>query len=217
MFDSQRHTGPATGSGDIRIAAAVALAGGLLLVSTMTDLWAGPAVVPVSLAVAMLVFGGFLLLSHWGIGARGRAGRRTGIEAFESHLEPVYMTGLDGALIAANPSAGNAGGLEHRLPDGAASRYRLTREVRANGVAIEETDTGTRAVVTRHGPATLLWRIERSRNPVRSAPDFASASAPWLRLDPEGRVLEANAAASDLCARPPGRLEDVLCDLPLRP
>jgi hypothetical protein len=99
MFDSQRHAGAATGSGDIRIAAALALAGGLLLVSTMTGLWAGPAVVPVSLAVAMLVFGGFLLLSRLGIGARGRAGRRTGIEAFESiHQARLGLTPFRGGI-----------------------------------------------------------------------------------------------------------------------
>ena len=217
MFDSQRHTGTAAASGDIRIAAVLALAGSLLLVSTMTGLWAGQAVVPVALAVAMLVFGTFLGLSHWGTGARGRASRRAGIEAFESHVEPVFMTGLDGALIAANPAASSAGGLEDWLPDAAASRYRLTREVRANGVAIEETDSGVRAVVTLHGPKSLLWRIERDRNPARPAPDFASASVPWLRIDPEGRVLETNAAASELSARLPDKLEDMLCDLPLRP
>jgi two-component system cell cycle sensor histidine kinase/response regulator CckA len=201
--------------GDYRIAATLALGGAALFGSTLAGLWTGSAAVPTAFAVALMVFGGFLLAARSGLVA-GEDERRTGIGHFEGCVEPVFVTGLDGAVLARNPAARGFGLIEAWVADPGAALYRLTREARTNGVAAEASADGRhRIVVTRGGPRTLIWRIER-QGPARPA-DLELASLPWLRLDAEGRVLQANAAARALLPDPPRTLGDVLVDLPLRP
>ena len=200
-----------------RVAAAVGLAGAALFASTLTDLWGGPAVAPTAVAVAMLVFGGFLALAGSGLPARLRRGGAAGIDDFESCLDPVYLTDLAGRVRARNPSAGRAG-LETLWTEAAAAAvYRLTREARANGVAAEDAGAGDRVVVTRHGRRSLLWRVEKGRGGGARGPDWDAASAAWLRLDAEDRVAAANPAARALAPAELDTLDDLLLDPPLRP
>jgi two-component system cell cycle sensor histidine kinase/response regulator CckA len=196
--------------GDLRAGAALALAGALLLASTLASLWSGAAVVPAALAVALLVFGGFLMLLRTGLFAGGSADR-TGIGYFESHTEPVLVSDLDGRVLARNPAARRT----DALAGAEAAGYRLTREARLNGVATEATADGGRVIVTRAGRRRLLWRIERPASGP-PAPDPEGCAAPWLRVDDAGRVLAANTAARAL-APDAADLDQVLTDLPLRP
>lgn len=208
-----RHiSGPARTAvqGSARGAALLSLTGALLLGVTLSGIWTGSPVVPTALAVALLVFGGFLLILRLGP-LLTRGPRPTGIEPFESYYEPVYLTTLDGTLIAANPA-----GRATPLPSDGAATYRLTREARANGVAREDID-GNRIIVTRQSARTLLWRVERLGPPPTPSADFGAAGLPWLRLDAEGRVLDSNAATVALTGTAPTRLAEVLGDLPLRP
>ena len=85
-----------------------------------------------------------------------------------------------------------------------------------NGVAIEETEHGGRLVVTRIGPRSLLWRLERAGPAAPAIPSFGNAGFPWLRIDAEGRVLEQNAAAAAM-AEGRADLDEILADGPLRP
>jgi two-component system cell cycle sensor histidine kinase/response regulator CckA len=195
--------------GDLRAGAALAVAGALLLASTLASLWSGAAVVPAALAVALLLFGSFLMLLRAGLFVGGSADR-TGIGYFESHTEPVLVSDLDGRVLARNPAARRA----DALAGAEAAGYRLTREARLNGVATEATADGGRVVVTRAGRRRLLWRIERAAG--SPAPDPEDCAAPWLRVDDAGRVLAANPAARAL-APDAADLEQVLTDLPLRP
>jgi two-component system cell cycle sensor histidine kinase/response regulator CckA len=187
--------------------------GGLLLAATLTSAWSGTLVIPAALAVALLVCGGFLSLARL---LPGRAERRTGIGFFAGHLDPVFVTDLSGRQLAANAAARGGDALAAVAHPAEALRYRLTREALVSGIAAEETPDGRhRVVVTRTGPRTLLWRVERPAPPVPS-PGLAESSVPWLRLDGEGRVVEANAAAAALVDGTPS-LEALLADLPLRP
>ncbi len=71
---SDTRVGPA---GDYRAGATLAGTGALLLGSTLTGLWTGSVAVPAALAVALLVFGGYLVTLRAGIARlRGRSGRR---------------------------------------------------------------------------------------------------------------------------------------------
>ncbi len=200
--------------GDIRTGALLAAAGALLLASTLTRLWAAPPVVPGALAIALLVFGAYLLSIRAGLFAG--ADRVTGIDRFESHPEPVFISDLAGRLRGANPAARDSGAL-----DAHGARYRLTREARLNGVAIEETpDRRHRLVVTRMGARQLLWRLERLPAAREPATGFHHAGVPWFRLDADGRILEANPAGAALAAGrpdPEGFLDALLGDPPLRP
>ena len=87
-------------------------------------------------------------------------------------------------------------------PDGGGARYRLTREARLNGVAERGRPTAATASWS-PAPArsALLWR-DRARRPPRPRPrpSFATAGVPWLRLDAEGRVLEAQRRRRRRCA-----------------
>ena len=100
--------------------------------------------------------------------------------------------------------------------DSGAEIYRLTREARMNGVATASIDDDHRIVATRHGPKTLLWRVER-QSTTQAAQDLAGCAVAWLRLAADGSVIEANAAAKALTPETPARLADVIGDLPLRP
>ena len=66
------------------------------------------------------------------------------------------------------------------------------------------------------GAKTLLWRVEPSAQASPPSPGFRHASIPWLRVDTEGRVIDANPAGAVLAA---GRsdLDAILGDPPLRP
>ena len=200
------------GPGLARGATVLGLSGAVLLGSTLTSFWTGSVVAPTALAVALLVFGGFLLTVRIGT---PRAARPSGIEPFEGHTEPVYLTDLGGGPIAANPAARGARFPGAWLPDGAAL-YRMTREARANGVAIAETD-GHRLIATRQGPRSLLWRVERVAPPPAAASEFDALGVPWLRVDGEGKVVAANPAAVALTGSMPARLAEVLSDPPPRP
>ena len=96
--------------GDIRTGALLAAAGALLLASTLTRLWAAPPVVPGALAIALLVFGAYLLSIRAGLFAG--ADRVAGIDRFESHPEPVFISDLAGRLRGANPAARDSGALD---------------------------------------------------------------------------------------------------------
>jgi two-component system cell cycle sensor histidine kinase/response regulator CckA len=206
--------GAASLGGDFRTGAGLAAAGGLLLASTVTELWSGPAVVPGALAISLIVFGGYLVSLRAGLLAAVAGEGATAIRGFEGHGEPVVISDLEGRVLGANPAAFRAR-VEAGLATGGA-RYRLTREARLNGVAIEEGEQGGRVVVTRLGPRSLLWRLERGNPAPVPLPGLADAGFPWLRIDAEGRVLERNAAAAALAD---GRadLEAILADAPLRP
>ena len=97
------------GVGDARSGALLLLAGAGLLTSTLTGIWSGSVAVPTALAVALLVFGLYLA----GLRLAGRLSAATApdrrIGYFESHPEPVYVTDLDGAVLARNPAAPAAG------------------------------------------------------------------------------------------------------------
>ena len=208
----EAQAGPA--SGDLRAGAGLATAGALLLGAILTRLWGGPAVVPGALAIALLVFGAYLFALRLAPASGAAGWRRGALRHFESHTEPVFLTDLDGRLLGRNPA-----GRGSRLLDGPAAeamRYRMSREARLNGVAVEPAGDDQRVVVTRTGARTLLWRLERSapvRPPVSS---FDQAGIPWLRIDGDDRVLQANAAAAALGG---GRteLDSLLADGPLRP
>ncbi len=204
---------PEGGPGLARGAAVLGLSGALLLGSTVTSFWTGSVVAPTALAVALLVFGGFLVTVR--IGAPGAA-RPTGIEPFEGHTEPVYLTDLGGRPIAANPAARGARFPDAWLPEGGAALYCLTREARANGTAVTEAE-GHRLVATSHGPRTLLWRVERVAPPPAAVSEFDTLEVPWLRVDAGGRVTAANAAAVALSGTMPALLGEVLSDPPPRP
>jgi two-component system cell cycle sensor histidine kinase/response regulator CckA len=199
--------------GDFRAGAGLAAAGGVLLGATLSPLWPGSVAVPAALAVALLVVGGYLFSLRAGVLRAIR--RRRGISWYESHLDPVFVTDLEGRQLARNPAARGADPLAAVTPDPDAARYRLTREAGLNGVAVEEaTDGRHRLVVTRTGPRTLLWRIERGAP--RPAAGLGDAGVPWLRLDTEGQVIEANPAAAALSDGPPA-IATILTELPLRP
>ncbi len=208
----EAQAGPA--SGDLRAGAGLATAGALLLGAILTRLWGGPAVVPGALAIALLVFGAYLFALRLAPASGAAGWRRGALRHFESHTEPVFLTDLDGRLLGRNPA-----GRGSRLLDGSAAeamRYRMSREARLNGIAVEPAGDDQRVVVTRTGARTLLWRLERSapvRPPVSS---FDQAGIPWLRIDGDDRVLQANAAAAALGG---GRteLDSLLADGPLRP
>ncbi|WP_290749345.1 ATP-binding protein [Amaricoccus sp.] len=198
-------------------------AGGFALAAT--GLLAGAAVAaagggvaaPAGIAAAVLIFGGYVAAQRVGLVESGSAGRR-GLPQFEACAEPVFVTDFQGRVAARNPVAERmaASGplLAPWCEDPRASLYRLAREARANGVAAEPAlDPGQRVVATRHGRRSLLWRIERL--PGTATPGLAGAGAPWLRIDAEGRILAANAAAEALA---PGatRVEALVADPPLR-
>jgi two-component system cell cycle sensor histidine kinase/response regulator CckA len=205
--------GNGTLRGDARTGAGIAAGGALLLVSTLSGLWSTPLVVPGALAIALLVFGGYLLSLRIRFFAT-LIGSRTGIaRCFDGYSDPVWVTDTEGRVLGANPAAQRAR-LNEGLAAGAA-RYRLTREARLNGVAIEETEGG-RVVVTRTGRRSLLWRIERDSRPPAIAPTFESADFPWLRVDAEGQVLECNRAATAI-VEDGAWLDDILADPPFRP
>ncbi len=204
--------------GDARSGALLLLAGAALLGSTLTGVWSGPVVVPTALAIALLVFG------LWLAGLR-LAGRLTGatapdrrIDFFEGHPEPVFVTSLDGAVLARNPAAPATGFLEGVLADPSAAIYRLTREARATGIAEEEAGpNGGRVLVTRLGPRSLLWRLERPggrRHP--AVANLADTSVPWVRAGADGRVTALNAAAASGLPQPLETLDAALVDPPLR-
>jgi hypothetical protein len=110
--DRRQAAAQAATAGDVRAGTTLALAGGLLLASAVAGLWTGSLVVPTALAVALLVVGGFLLLLRAGFFAGRGETRRTGIHHFASHVEPVFVSDLDGRVRAANPAALAAGSLE---------------------------------------------------------------------------------------------------------
>ena len=89
-------------SGDFRAGAALAVVGALLLAATLTR-GPGGAAAPSAVAVALLVFGLYLLALR-GAAALTAAGRH-GIGHFEGALCPVFVTDLAGRTLARNPAA----------------------------------------------------------------------------------------------------------------
>ena len=183
-----------------RTGAGLAVAGFLLLLATETEYLGGPAVLPTSLAVAMLVFGCYLIVLR---GRRMLAGRRTrrasAIDWFESLGDPVVLTSLEGAIIARNPAAREAPASLDR-----AVIYRLTRDVRLNGLASEDAPDGrSRVTATRTGPDRLLLRRERIFHPAQPAPaPVEMLDLPRLSVHQDGAFAAMNDSAVALGLSP---------------
>ena len=194
------HSGaiPATGSG--RAGAGLALAGLALLAATRAQILRGPTAVPAALAVALLVFGGYLLALHGRrLLAARRARRVAPLDWFAGCGDPVVLTDLGGRLVGRNPAAREAPGALGR-----ATIYRLTREAALNGIASEDAKDGlSRITATRCGTNRLTWRCERlaSRRPAASAAGEA-IDLPRLSLGPDGTLRDGNAAAAALDLAP---------------
>ncbi len=196
-----------------------ALSAAALLVGAVAASAAGVAsAAPAGVAAAVIVFGGYMLTQRAGLIDHDKGAGRRGLPHFEACPDPVFVTDLQGRAMAQNPAAERMAAAGPLLApwchDPRASLYRLAREARANGVATEPAiDADQRLVVTRHGRRGLLWRVERL--PEETRPDLAGAAAPWLRIDAEGRILAANAAAEALA---PGatRIEALVADPPIR-
>lgn len=203
--------------GDFRAGAGLALAGAAILGFGYARTGSEPAAVPAALAVALIVFGLYLLALRTGFLAGRVRKSRSGIGFFETALEPVLVSDLDGWLIARNPAAAGVGLFDAQMP-ASEVRYRLTREARANGLATEETPEG-RVSVARIGTGTLLWRIERAAAPAAEpepAVSLGAASVAWIRVDGEGRMLDSNPAGAALAPERPD-LERLLVELAERP
>ncbi len=210
--------------GGLAAGLALALAGLMLCVTAQTgdlrSLETLPLVVPTGIGVAMAVLGAFLLAQHSSELARWLAERRQVSRYFDALAEPMFVTDLDGALrscnaVAGRPAPGTAF-LEPWVADARAVQYRLIVAARARGFAAEDNFPEPRIAVVRAGSDTLIWRVDPRIVPNLGAPDFGSAEIPWLRLDRQGAILRANAAAAPGPV-PPERLEDILTDPPLRP
>ena len=146
-------------------------------------LWTGPAVVPAALAVALIVFGGYLALAPRRRLARSvprsRAPRHPLLRR-PARARPRHRPRRPRPRRATPPRRRQ----RRARPTATALRYRLTREARLNGVAAEETARRRhRIVVTRAGARALLWRIERRPAAAAGAPASRDAGVPWLRLD----------------------------------
>lgn len=201
--------------GDGRSGLVVAGAGVLLLASTMTDLWAGAEVLPRALSGSLLIFGGFLVVLRLFRELGGRD-RDAAIGRYDGLADPVYVTDLRGRLRARNAAAPGTGFLDAWTDDGGIT-YRLSREAAESGLAAETTGDGRHRIgVTRIGSRSLLWHVT-SQAPAPVAAALGEVTVPWLRVDPEGRVLAANAAAEALLPEPVERLDQVIADAPLRP
>ena len=185
-----RSDGRALTAGDYRTGATLAGAGVVLLGLTLTGVWTGPVAVPAALAVALLVFGGYLVTLRAGVARLLAARSARLVRYYEDHPDPVLVTDLAG---------------------------RIAREAALGGTAAEETADGRRrAVVSRTGARRLLWRIERASPALRPVAGLRESGVPWLRLDAGGAVTDANAAATAL-GDGQATLERLLADLPLRP
>jgi two-component system, cell cycle sensor histidine kinase and response regulator CckA len=203
-------------------------AGAGLLAASGDGLPLGPAYLPEAIAVSLLVFGGFLASQRASRALGRRRARVPEIDWFHGHLDPVFVTDLNGTLLARNPAAADLGGDPGRgaagflapwlrRPD--ASLYRLSREVAATGTA-EASETGAggpvRVTVTRTARDRLLWRVERT--PVSApASDPAALPLPWVRVDAGDAILAISPAAEASLEGRPASLDGVLADLPLRP
>ncbi len=212
-MQEKAEAGAALAGGDFRTGAGLAVAGAVLLATTLANLWAAPAFIPGALSAALLVFGGYLLSLRAGLFPADGIGGGA-IRHFDGYPEPVLISDLDGRVVGANAAALRAGMGEGLGSSG--GRYRLTREARLNGVATEETEQDGRIVVSRMGARALLWRLDHDVAVPSAAPSFAHAGFPWLRIDLEGRVLARNAAAAAV-AKGWSDLDDILADGPLRP
>jgi two-component system cell cycle sensor histidine kinase/response regulator CckA len=183
-----------TGTAVGRTGAGLALAGTTLLVAIAAEIVSGPAVVVASLAVAMLVFGGYLLAlrgRHYLALRRGQG--VAPIDWFAGTGDPVILTNLDGVILSRNPAAREAPGLLER-----ATIYRLTREAYLNGVASEEAADGrTRVTALRYARNRLVWRSERLAGAARALPppQGETLDLPRLSREPDGAVRESNASA----------------------
>ncbi len=205
---------PSESPGDLRAGAALASGGALLLGLMLVRGWPAPTAIPVAIAVALIVFGAFLLALS--LATRIRQGRGP-MAPFDGHLEPVFLTDRAGRVLARNAAAPRRSFLEAWLPDADAALYRLAREARTNGVAVASAADGSRRVVaTCWGRRRLLWRIERMPSG-GAAGDLPDLRLPWLRIDAGGAVRAANPAATALLGAHPDRLEEMIADLPLRP
>lgn len=201
MQDNQE-AGPAPVSGDGRMGAGLALVGAALFVMTDLEAWGTRTVVPMAVAVALLVVGGYLLALQVGRLSRRHVDRRAEIAWFEGHPEPVAITDMEGRVKARNPAARDA-------PDlfGKSALYRLTREVRLNGVASEVAADGrSRMTVVRLARGRALWRSERLEPTGCADAGSEVAALPRLAVDADGTVVRRNAAAEALALKP----EDVV-------
>ena len=194
------------------------LAGLCLFASTLTTLWSGSIVVPIAIAVALVVFGTYLLTLRAGLFTGASRRPRGGIAFFESDIAPVYVTDLGGRVLARNPSAGPAGFIERWLPDAGSVVYRMSREAETNGHASELSSDGRYSVSAwRSGPRALLWRVERTAPVAPPPPDFSHSAAPWFRIDDENHIISCNHAARELSGGEAETLDALLLDPPFQP
>jgi hypothetical protein len=141
--------------GDYRAGIGLAGAGTLLLVSIFAGVWSGSVAVPAALAVALLVFGGYLVTLRASVAGLGALRSLQLARYYESYFDPVLVTDLTGRILARNPAARG-----ETFAEGDGMRYRLAREAAANGIAIEASPEGLgRTVVVRTGRRRLLWRM----------------------------------------------------------
>ncbi|MEM8570665.1 MAG: ATP-binding protein [Pseudomonadota bacterium] len=216
MHDSHQFQDGVAGS-EYRSGIFVALAGVLLLTSTLTTLWSGSVVVPTAIAVALLVFGSYLVVVRFGRGLKKSTSRDALIGFYESDVAPVFLSDLSGKVFARNPSAQNFAFLENWITDVPSLVYRLTREAQANGTAAEETPDRRHSVsVNRISPKTLLWRVEKTAPPEQLPADFSHCDVPWLRIDAGSRILAANKSARDLSDQPVQKIDMLFADPPFR-
>ncbi len=204
--------------GDFRPALVLIVGGAGLLLSAMTGIWAGSALVPASLGVAAFVYGIYLALLNssalWG----KSSSRQRLISYHMAGHEPVYLTDLNGRLNAVNAAARGKGFVEAWATDPKALVYRLTREAGITGWASEDIDSlGGRVQVTRIDGETLLWRVVRHEPAPIVDIEGLEFELPWISVTGDGRINGFNSAAGRLSGRRPVRIEDVIVDGPLTP
>ncbi len=202
-------------AGGLRTGMALAAAGIALLGATLAQVWPLPPTVPMAVAVALIVFGLYLLGLRL---ARRLSAALAPIAHFDGLPEPVFLTDLAGRPRGRNPAAPRQGFLESWLPDPAAAIYQLGREARTNGLArMPATDGLHQVVVSRLGRRRLLWRVERLARADTGGGSAAALPAAWLRVAADGTVQDVNPAAVELLGTRPERLDAVISDPPLRP
>ncbi|WP_424933229.1 ATP-binding protein [Amaricoccus macauensis] len=195
----------------------VALSGILLLVATLTTLWSGTIVVPAAIAVALVVFGTYMLCLRLGLTLGARSSRHGLIRYYDSDVVPVFISDLSGQVISRNACAGSSGFIERWASDAPSLIYRLTRETETNGSASELSSDGRHRIgVSRVGPRLLMWRVERAAPPEQLPADFSECRYPWFRIDEDARVLSCNEAAHELEDDPIQSLDALLLDPPFR-
>ena len=123
----------------------------------------------------------------WRCAAR-RAGRRRrpGIGHFESHLDPVFVTDLDGRPLARNPAARGGDPLAAATAE---PRRALPPDPRGAAERRRRRAGGGRPADRRHPPRPphAALALEPAPSPAAARRLAAHAGVPWLRLDADRR------------------------------